>query len=710
MFKKILLSYIIFPLLLVAAASAEGEDIDTKTLPIVVNGDKVQYDHANKIVTGTGNVSINYKDIRITCDKITVNLDAKEGLAEGNVTLYQQDNVFSAENVVYNFENKTGELINGEMKMPPWYGNAESIEKVADQEFDLNKSYITTCDYEKPHYRIEARTIKIYLGDRVTAWNVLFYVGDMPIMYIPYYNHPLKDNLPQVNLVPGHNDEWGAYLLSSWRYYFHPDSKGHVHVDWRSKRGFAEGLDYKYGMEKFGKGYARFYYLHDKEPGSGIDDKRYRVQVRHKWPVDENTFMAGEFHKLSDRDFIKDFFYKEEYELDHEPQTYLTLIGAKENYTLSMLYRPKVNDFFTVTERLPEARLNIRKLKLLNHLNLYYTNTSSIAVLNKSFANDVDGARAGDSYDATRADTYNELSYPFSLFGFLNLNPFIGTRQTFYTEDEAGNDNIVRDLYNTGVDIYARSYKIYDVETNFLNLDINKIRHLIIPSARYEYIREPKVSPEDLLQFDEIDAIRQKNSVELAIEHKLQTKRHADDGSEKTVDLLSFIVSSEYVFLDDFGQDNKLLGIKYDLETRPYDWLYFDAEAHLDREARQFDTFNADLHVTKYKDMTFGAGYRYEQDENSQVTSYFNYDIPNKDWKKRWGFRIYNRYELQEKQFQEQEYTIVKDLHCWSSELTCRIEDETDYTFWVIFRLKAFPDIPFFFRTTYRGPEPGARR
>ena len=337
------------------AASLFAQE-DKDATPIIVNGDKVQYNHANKKVIGTGNVSITYEDIKITCEKIVVDIEAKSGVAKGSVTLYQEDDVFRADNVIYNFKDKTGELVNGEMRMIPWYGHAEKMKKTDEEVFELNQSYVTTCDYEKPHYRLEARTIKVYLGDRVTAWNVFFYVGDTPIAYVPYYNHPLEDNLPQVNVVPGRNDAWGTYLLTAWRYYFHPESKGHVHVDWRSRRGWAHGVDYKYGLRKFGKGNARFYFIHDKEPdedqelGTELPSNRWRAQLRHKWDVDKNTIMTGEFHKLSDQAFIKDYFYKEEYERENQPRTYLMLTGARDNYTFTYLLEKKVNDFFDVVE------------------------------------------------------------------------------------------------------------------------------------------------------------------------------------------------------------------------------------------------------------------------------------------------------------------------------------------------------------------------
>ena len=151
-----------------------------------------------------------------------------------------------------------------------------------------------------------------------------------------------------------------------------------------------------------------------------MPSERWRVQLRHKWDVDQNTFAMGEFHKLSDQNFIKDFFYKEEYELENQPPTYLFLAGAKGNYSLTYLYEKKANDFFTVTERLPEIKMDIRKAKLFNHLNLYYKNESSFVRLNKNYEKDIGKAvTPGNNYDVTRIDSYNELSYPFKLLSFL---------------------------------------------------------------------------------------------------------------------------------------------------------------------------------------------------------------------------------------------------------------------------------------------------
>jgi lipopolysaccharide assembly outer membrane protein LptD (OstA) len=76
------------------AKSAKGKEF-TQKAPIVVNGDRVEYFHEQKKVIGTGNVSIDYQDVKLTCDKVTVYLDTREAIAEGNVKITQKDTYFT---------------------------------------------------------------------------------------------------------------------------------------------------------------------------------------------------------------------------------------------------------------------------------------------------------------------------------------------------------------------------------------------------------------------------------------------------------------------------------------------------------------------------------------------------------------------------------------------------------------------------------------
>ena len=143
---------IISPLLFCKTALAEG---DKK--PVVCNGDVVEYFEQERKVVGTGNVVIDYEDVKLTCDKAVVYVDTKDAYCEGDVVLYQEDGIFTGERFVYNFETKKGRAVKGAGITPPVYEKADETSKVAEKEVIMRRGYITTCELDKPHYRIQSK-------------------------------------------------------------------------------------------------------------------------------------------------------------------------------------------------------------------------------------------------------------------------------------------------------------------------------------------------------------------------------------------------------------------------------------------------------------------------------------------------------------------------------------------------------------------------
>ncbi len=95
-----------------------------------------------------------------------------------------------------------------------------------------------------------------------------------------------------------------------------------------------------------------------------------------------------------------------------------------------------------------------------------------------------------------------------------------------------------------------------------------------------------------------------------------------------------------------------------------------------------------------------GVGHRYVRDEASQITGTFNYKITPK-----WEFRSYARFEAETGEWERQQYYLRRDLHCWFADFGVDVDEDQAYTFWVIFRLKAFPDMGIEFTQTYDPPD-----
>ena len=80
----------------------------------------------------------------------------------------------------------------------------------------------------------------------------------------------------------------------------------------------------------------------------------------------------------------------------------------------------------------------------------------------------------------------------------------------------------------------SRTYSVYN---KFFN--INRLRHIMVPELSLNFIPVVTQNPEDLNQFDGIDAIDTYQAIKLGMRNRLQTKR-GEPGKEETVDIVDF--------------------------------------------------------------------------------------------------------------------------------------------------------------------------
>ncbi len=659
---------------------------------VQIHGDKVEYFHEEGKAVGTGNVKIDYEGTRLEADKITVYTESKKALAEGHVTLTQEGSVYTGESAEYDFKTKKGDVrkLTAEIEKT-YYGRASRVERLGEDHFRLSDGSFTTCccSEEEPFYKIQAQNIDYYPNDKVVMRNALMYIKGVPILFIPYFEQPFVDfdRFP-VHLVPGNRSEWGPFILSKWRWNLanRPDLKvkGNLLADYRQKKGFGGGAEGFYSGEKVGRGALRGYYANDNNEPEEVNNDRSRLQWRHQSQIWQDTTLTAEFNKLSDPLVTKDFFYHEEYERDVAPDNYVSIIQSKPEYTLSILERPRVNDFFETVERNPEIRFDTHNQQLWE-TPFYFRHESQASNLKRT------DAEADESVDAARYDANQTLTYAGRV-GDLSVSPHAGTRQTFYSRHAQDDGDLVRGVFDTGVDLSIHFYKTYDYSTQWLGMDINQVRHIFTPTASYNYRPNPTVSRTLLEQFDSLDTIDKDNFVRLNFENKFQTKHHLEDGSLTTREFSRIIPFLDYDF-----HTGRLENVGIDAELRPYTWLGIEADATYDAVSRDVDTANFDVYWEKGP-WRVGVGQRYVQDQSSQTTA----EIRLK-WNEEWEFRVYDRFEFQEGASKEFEFTVSKAFECVIADFTYN-RREGD-TFFVTLRLKAFPTAPFKLSQSYNQPK-----
>jgi len=696
---------------------------ERKEEPIIVNADIVEYSTTGKEVTATGNVSITYKGARLTCHKVTVNTQTKDAEAEGDAKLVDAKGVIEGKKIKYNFETKKGIIIDSQFRANPYFGKADNVEKVSESEFIARRGYMTTCNYDNPHYRIKSRRMDIFPGDKIQTKDDKFYMGRIPLLYIPQYNHSLKEPLMHVQLVPGTSKEWGPFMLSAWRYNLTENVKGRIYFDYRTKKGLAEGFGTNYSAPAFGKGDFKFYYTQERDDNLDEEDnvfERYFIRWRHKADIDEQTDLTGEYYKIVDSkmailgsqyNFLKDYFFRE-YEKNAQPISYILFHHAFSNSSLDFYMQKRTNRWYDpgYLEKLPEIKYSLPSFQIGN-TPFYFDNSSSLGNYNKKNTSTMTPSINPDVH-VDRFDTSNKLSLPMKV-AFVHFAPFVMSRQTLYDKTALDSTVACRTIFYTGADMSTKFYRAFNIKSNFLWLNINGLRHIITPCVEYAFNHEPSVSSSKLRQVDDVDSLSRSNSAALSLSNKLQTKR-----DNQSVDLLDLNVTTDYVFKPKTGdkKGSSFSDLLFDLKLLPYSWMSINLDATYKHSGSRcaagynhFTNVNYDISFDLGKERSIAVGQRYQLKGGNELT----FDL---DWRlnPKWKFSVYERFNQGhdpslKRGLREQEYTISRDMHCWVMDITYNVKKGYGQSIWFIFRLKAFPELEFKFNQSYHASKSGSQ-
>jgi len=195
----------------------------------------------------------------------------------------------------------------------------------------------------------------------------------------------------------------------------------------------------------------------------------------------------------------------------------------------------------------------------------------------------------------------------------------------------------------------------------------------------------------------------------MGLENKLQTKRGKELSS---TDLAMLLVETGYNFNHTPGGQFSNYTAK--LELRPFDWLMTTSNATFDphmRYHRQWLRQMSNSVAFQGKDWSAGIGHNYTHESNSLTLSANLNAIPG------WKFSVYEDINVlgqlhddkKEWDLREQQYVITKDLHCWELDVRYNVKRDRGEEIMFIFRLKAFPDMPFEFGKEYHRPKVGSQ-
>jgi len=674
------------------------------------------YDLQRHVLVATNGVVVRYGDSTLVADQAVLDQSTGEAQAEGNVRIYHGQQVWVAESVRYNFKTRqmeTRQFRTG--KFPVFVAAANLTGDITNRIYIATNAIVTTDDVDSPYTYLTARYIKIISGEKIVAYNAVLYLGGIPILYTPYYTRQLAPRSSHFSVTPGYRSAFGPFLLGSYNWAINTNMDATIKLDYRLKRGVGTGFDFDWdrvpGLTLSGG----YYYLSDEEPeldltGRQYDRDRHYAYGNFLYTPASNSEMRASFSYQSDSGLLREFF-ESKYRDNPKPPTYVEAVQSWDNFSLAAGASLRLNDFQETVERLPEIRFSAYPQRIFN-TPIYYESYSSVAYLHRRFA-ETNGPLL-PRYEGNRADTFHQISAPFTLFQWLNVTPKMGDRVTWYSKTKgpgAVTTEEWRNVFNTGVELNCKLWRSWPTLTNRL-LQLDGLRHIIEPSVTYVFVPEPNRTPDRLPQFDyaiasemltpiefpeysAIDSIDSQNVIRLGLANTLQTKR-----TGVVEDFFSWKLLIDWRLDPNPGQ-NTFSDLYSSLVIVPRPWLKLYNDLRYDTEQSRFNLVRNTVLMLPGPRWAWAITYYYLRDDlNPWPTglgpgTHALNNIVEYRFDENWSFRTSHYFDLNSGEVKEHVYTVQRDLRSWTAALAFRVRDtyegKQDYGVSLMLSLKAWP-------------------
>ena len=321
-----------------------------------------------------------------------------------------------------------------------------------------HRAYMTTCDMPKPHYKITSSRITLSPKRYILSYNNVFYLGDVPIFYLPVLYKPLGEGTPLISqFYPGYDERNGFYIKSNYTYRISKHHKVRAYLDYYSKKGFGNGgefFGYRSDVFKYNLSYYRIN-EYGKDPIYwGINGGVWYNLFSNK----ERSLYFQSFARLpSDPNFNNNYFRSNPFIISHTRQWDLSftyqLPMSYLRLKASVLYNSRDGSFHKYEEVLPkvEYQMLTKKVSFLPLSHSLYLSMENTRYDGKYF----------QKHSKANYSLYKSVNFSKSISGYTSLSTEFDV--LFATAPSGSNTTITRYLLNSSL-----RYSVGRVSVDFI--------------------------------------------------------------------------------------------------------------------------------------------------------------------------------------------------------------------------------------------------
>src|SRR6266487_4006014 len=583
-----------------SAGLVSGEIKTPQNVPIEITSTG-ETTYENGLATARDNVAIHLGNTDIYADYAQYNSTTHDVELRGHVRIYRDTSLYTAESGVYNTETKKIRTTNGRTESEPYFLTGAEVNSISENGYLVHNGTFT--------------------------------------------------------ISPAYTSNWGPSLLTQVNFPITDNIKGRLRLDYFGRRGPAIGLDpiIDYGKDENSQARIKSFYIQDQDPNlnqtsiprQGVPTGRYRLSLEDRTNFTDDIYAIANLTKLSDP-YVMEDFYPGEFRVDPVPDNVVALTKTNPFFTLTGITRFQANEFFTTTERLPEVVLDIKRHGLFGGP-IFYEGETGFANLRLQFPDD----SGFQNYNTDRFDTFHQLTYPNTYFGWLSIVPRVGFRGTYYGKTwDLGSTTFVppsnplvpdfilptptlanpvkfdgdvfRTVFNTGAEASFKISRTWEnVQSRAFGLD--GLMHVIQPFTNFSYVDENGANPTAIFQFDRFEPSTQLRAIDfpqfttidsidnwtvwrVGVRNRLETRR--DDQTVTWFELDSFFDVNFDNPYDRTNYSNFFNNIRF----TPLPWVSFAVNSQVPAFAKGFTEVNTIASVQPIANLQLSVGHRYLND------------------------------------------------------------------------------------------------
>ena len=628
--------------------------------------DSLVYDAESGTAYLYGNSKVDYENMKLTSDKVHMNLDKSTVRATGTVDSTAEGGIkgkpvftmgkdeYKSDTMAFNFKSKKGLIKGVYTEQQDGFLSGEVGKRDSTGSIYLQHGRYTTCDKPHPDFYIALSRAKVRPGKDVVFGPAYLVVADVPLpLAIPYGFFPFSKKYSSGFIMPSYGDESDrGFYLRDGGYYFAISDKwdlkllGEIYT--KGSWGVSAASNYRKRYRYSGS--FLFSYQDSKTGDKGLPDfaeqESFKIQWNHRQDPKANPYSS----LAASVNFATSSYERNNLNSMYNPQTLtqstrtssvswstgFSSIGLSLSATTNLAQDMR-NSSIQIT--LPDLNISLSRFYPFKRKHLvgkerWYEKISMSYT--GQLANSISTTEDKILHSNLIKDWKNAFQHTipvqanFTLFNYINVTPSFNFTDRMYSKkvtrgwDNTLQKEVVRDtiygfhnVYNWSMNVGASTklYGFWVPNRKLFGDKIQAIRHVITPQVTFSYA--PNFAARRYGYYDSYQYTDASGNVKLVEYSPYQDELYSVPGKYKT-EMISWDVSN-----------NIEMKVKSDKDTTGYkkisiiDELGASMSYNAAADYHRWSDLSMRLRLKWWKNYTFSmnaqfATYAYELDANGK--------------------------------------------------------------------------------------------